>query len=55
MRYAHLFNSGSKGMGRYQLVITDSPQPRDGATVHVASKKAAREMAARFNAQPWNF
>lgn len=51
MRYAHL----TKIKGGYTLTITQTPKFGDGAIVHVASRKAARDMAARFSAQPWNF
>lgn len=49
--FAHI----TKIKGGYLLTITKTRHFTDGACVHVASKKAAREMAVRFNAQPWNF
>jgi hypothetical protein len=49
--FAHI----TKIAGGYLLTITKTPAFTDGACVHVPSKKKAREMAARFNATPWNF
>lgn len=49
--YAHL----TKVRNGYSLLITNSVRPINGREWIVADKKAAREIAARHNAQPWNF
>ena len=51
--YAHLFKTASG----FDLHITTSPSLCDGAgvVVRVATKREARAIAKRSNAQPWNF
>jgi hypothetical protein len=48
--YAHYFKFGKK----HQLIISDSPRPV-GTTHTVENKKAARHLAKKLNATPYNF
>lgn len=47
MKTAHYFNNKT-------VVIAEGPRPV-GQTFKVSGKKEAREIAAKHNAQPWNF
>lgn len=47
MKTAHYCNNKT-------VVIAEGPRPV-GQTFKVSGKKEAREIAAKHNAQPWNF
>lgn len=47
MKTANYFNNKT-------VVIAEGPRPV-GQTFKVSGKKEAREIAAKHNAQPWNF
>jgi len=52
MKYAHYYKNGK----HHYLDITTSPRLTDMHSRHnVASKAAARALATKLNAQPWNF
>jgi hypothetical protein len=48
--YAHYFKYGKK----HQLIISDSTRPV-GTTHTIENKKAARHLAKKLNATPYNF
>jgi hypothetical protein len=53
--YAHIFKTRTPGV--WQLLITISPAINTGVveSLTYASKQAAKQAAARFNATPWNY
>lgn len=53
--YAHYFNKSKQSGGKPFIMITQTPKPTGGMMFIVKGLKDAREMAAAFNAKPWNF
>lgn len=48
MTTAHYFNNKT-------VRITEGPRPVGGQVYRVSGKREARVVAAKHNAQPWNF
>lgn len=53
--YAHYYTGRSNGQRRSYVLITEDVRPVNGTRYNVSGKREAREIAARLNAQPWNF